>query len=95
MTKFEQLPNTITHLGKTYKLKIRQMTNGRWQIYYCLHTNDKHEPITVLFLPYKLFTWFKDEEFMPLSTANSTKEKAINSLLNKLNKIDRDWFTWK
>ena len=87
-------------MGRKFLLKKNKIGNW-WKVNYVMHTNSKHEYTPTLFLPTKRQTRRKlkddDNDFwiIPISAIKNTLEGAEKMLLDRLNKLDQNLFTWK
>lgn len=93
-----KLPNTIYYMGRKFLLKKEQIGTW-WKVNYAMLTNSEHEYSSMLFLPPKRQTRreLKDDDIciIPMSVIKNTLEGAEKMLLDRLNNLDQNLFTWK
>ena len=90
----KELPKTLFYLGRKYELRIRRTESNHYLAYYYFHTNDKHDIITIPYIP----SLFSDDIFtcgISMFTQQPTKEEALKTLLDKLNTANKNAFTWE
>ena len=83
-------------MGEKFLLKKDKIGNW-WRVNYVMHTNNKHEYTPILFLPTKRKWKDNDDDFwtLPISVIGVTLEAAEKMLLDRLNDLDQNLFTWK